>query len=65
MIALLRKLFWVLLFAVFTIGFDTLFDHGYTTSNQFIADMKGEINEFVAIWQPLKREKDRSDEVDH
>lgn len=64
MIALLRKLFWVLLFVVFTIGFDTLFDKGFTTSTQFIADMKSEVNEFIAIWRPIKREKDHSDEVD-
>ena len=65
MMALLRKLFWVLLFLIFTIGFDTLFDHGYTTTNQFVADAKGEMNEFIAIWRPIQREKDHSDEVDH
>ena len=64
MIALIRKLFWVLLFVIFTIGFDTLFDHGFTSSNQFVADMKAEVDEFIAIWRPLKREKDHSDEVD-
>jgi hypothetical protein len=54
MITLVRKLFWVLLFLAFTVGFVTLFDHGYVSVNQFIADAKGEVNDFVLLVNPPK-----------
>ena len=63
MMTLVRKLFWVALFLVFTLGFVTLFDHGFVTTNQFTADAKTEVNDLVQVWRPLPREKDQSDQI--
>ena len=63
MITLVRKLFWVVLFLAFTVGFVTLFDHGYVSANQFIADAKGEVNDFVALVHPAKAPAKKPDET--
>jgi len=63
MMTLIRKLFWVALFAVFTLGFVTLFDHGYTTTRQFTVDAKGEVNDLMTMVRPIKRGPDKSDQV--
>ena len=49
MTTLLRKLFWFALFLVFTLGFVTLFDHGYTTNPKFIEDSKSEVHELTQL----------------
>ena len=49
MMTLIRKLFWVALFLVFTLGFVTLFDHGYTTTRQFTDDAKGEAHDAMDL----------------
>ncbi len=54
MMTLIRKLFWAALFVVFTLGFVTLFDHGYTTSKQFTDDAKGEAHDMIALIRPVK-----------
>lgn len=63
MMTLLRKAFWSALFLVFTLGFVTLFDHGYVTSKQFTTDAKGEVDDIIALVKPIHREKDKSDEL--
>jgi hypothetical protein len=63
MITLIRKLFWVALFLVFTLGFVTLFDHGFVTTTQFTTDAKGEVNDLTALVRPIKRDKDHSDQI--
>ena len=63
MITLIRKLFWAALFLVFTLGFVTLFDHGFITTSQFSADAKTEVNDLIQMVHPIKREKDKSDEI--
>jgi predicted secreted protein len=63
MMTLLRKLFWVALFVVFTLGFVTLFDHGYVTTNQFATDAKSEVHDLTALWRPVTPAKDKSDDV--
>jgi hypothetical protein len=63
MITLIRKLFWFALFLVFTLGFVTLFDHGFATGKQFTDDAKGEVNDFIALVHPISRPKDASDQV--
>jgi hypothetical protein len=63
MITLIRKLFWLALFLVFTLGFVTLFDHGFVTSKQFTSDAKGEVNDLVTMIRPIKRPPDKSDQV--
>ena len=63
MMTLLRKLFWLALFLVFTLGFVTFFDHGYATTKQFTADVKSEVNELMQMVHPIKRAKDKSDET--
>jgi len=62
MITLIRKLFWFALFLVFTLGFVTLFDHGFTTGHQFTTDAKGEVTELTAMLRPIKRPPDTSDQ---
>jgi hypothetical protein len=62
MITLIRKLFWLGLFLAFTLGFVTLFDHGFVTSKQFTADAKGEVNDLMAIVHPIKRPTDKTDQ---
>jgi predicted secreted protein len=47
MMTLLRKIFWVALFLVFTLGFVTLFDHGYVTTKQFTDDAKVEAHDAI------------------
>ena len=63
MMTLIRKLFWFALFVVFTLGFVTLFDHGFVTTKQFSTDAKSEVSELVQVWRPIKREPDKSDEL--
>lgn len=63
MMTLVRKLFWLALFLAFTLGFVTLFDHGYVTARQFTADAKSEVNDLVQVWRPIQRPKDHSDET--
>lgn len=63
MMTLLRKIFWFALFLVFTVGFVTLFDHGFVTTKQFTDDAKGEVNDLIQMWRPVKREKDKSDQI--
>lgn len=62
MMTLLRKLFWLALFLVFTLGFVTLFDHGYVTTQQFTTDAKSEVNDLVKLWHPAKKAPDSSDQ---
>jgi hypothetical protein len=63
MITLIRKIFWLALFLVFTLGFVTFFDHGFTTGKQFTDDAKGEVNDLMALVHPIKRPKDTSDQL--
>lgn len=63
MMTLIRKLFWVALFLAFTLGFVTLFDHGFVTAKQFTADAKTEVNDLIEVWRPLQRDKDHSDDL--
>ena len=63
MITLVRKLFWFALFLAFTLGFVTLFDHGFVTAKQFSVDAQTEVNDVVKILRPIKRPPDKSDEL--
>jgi len=63
MTTLLRKLFWLGLFLVFTLGFVTFFDHSFYTTKQFTADAKSEVNELVEMCRPIKRAPDKSDDT--
>jgi hypothetical protein len=63
MITLIRKLFWLALFLVFTLGFVTLFDHGFITGKQFTDDAKSEVNDLMSMIRPIKRAPDKSDQV--
>jgi hypothetical protein len=63
MITLIRKLFWCALFLVFTLGFVTLFDHGFVTSTQFTTDAHGEMDDLIALVRPIHRDKDHSDQL--
>ena len=59
--ALIRKLFWVVLFIVFTFSFVVLFDHGTT---DFFKHMKEEFD-FIKKnvgWKPEPK-KDESDKI--
>jgi hypothetical protein len=51
MMTLVRKLFWFALFLVFTLGFVTLFDHGFVTTKQFTDDAKSEVSDLKALIQ--------------
>jgi len=62
MITLIRKLFWLALFGAFTLGFVTLFDHGFITSKQFTADAKSEVGDLMTMLHPIKRAPDKSDQ---
>jgi len=44
MIGLLRKLFWIALFLIFTVVFVTLFEHGWTNADKFVKDFQTEMN---------------------
>jgi hypothetical protein len=63
MMTLIRKLFWFALFLVFTLGFVTLFDHGYVTTQQFVKDAKTEVNDLITMVRPIKRPPDQSDQL--
>jgi hypothetical protein len=63
MITLIRKLFWLALFLVFTLGFVTLFDHGFITTAQFSKDAQSEVNDVITMVRPIKRAPDKSDQV--
>jgi hypothetical protein len=63
MITLLRKLFWFALFVIFTLGFVTLWDHGFDSGKQFTTDAKSEFSDLMAmVGHPIKRPPDKSDE---
>lgn len=62
MTILLRKLFWLALFLVFTVGFVTLFDHGFTTSKQFTDDAKSEVNDLAQVWHQFQKSREKSAE---
>ncbi len=62
MTTLIRKLFWIALFLVFTLGFVTLFDHGFVTGKQFTADAHSEVNDLMVMIRPIKRAPDKSDQ---
>ncbi len=61
MMTLIRKLFWLALFLVFTVGFVTMFDHGFITTKQFTTDARAEIHDLVALFHPNQHPKDKSD----
>jgi hypothetical protein len=63
MMTLVRKLFWLALFLVFTLGFVTLFDHGYNTTKQFTADARSEVHDLMTSWRPVKPAPDKSDDT--
>ena len=60
MFALIRKLFWLVLFVVFTFCFVVLFDHG--TSN-FAENARLEIQELQKTFGKINRPKDTSEKV--
>ena len=63
MMTLIRKLFWFALFVVFTLGFVTLFDHGFVTTHQFQVDATAEAHDLIDLWRPAKRPPDKSDDL--
>jgi hypothetical protein len=64
MIGLLRKIFWIALFLVFTLVFITLFEHGWTSSSQFIKDFKTELNSAKELLaKKPQRKPDTSDAI--
>jgi len=63
MIALIRKFFWIALFAAFTLGFVTLFDHGYTTTGQYLSDAQSEVRDLVAMWKPPAAQPESGDKA--
>jgi hypothetical protein len=63
MMTLFRKIFWLGLFLVFTLGFVTLFDHNFYTTQQFSKDAKSEVSELMQMVHPIKRPKDTSDQI--
>ena len=63
MMILIRKLFWLALFLVFTLGFVTLFDHGFVTASKFSTDARSEVNDLVQLCRPIKRAPDNSDQI--
>jgi hypothetical protein len=63
MTTLIRKLFWIALFLVFTLGFVTFFDHGYSNTKQFTTDAKSEVNDLITMVKPIKRGPDKSDQL--
>jgi len=62
MTTLLRKLFWLALFLVFTLGFVTLFDHGYVTNAKFIDDSRSEVNDLIQLLHASTAQKAKSDD---
>jgi predicted secreted protein len=65
MMTLIRKIFWLALFVVSTLGFVTLFDHGYTTTKKFTDDAATEVSELRALIRPSPTPKDKSEEAFH
>jgi hypothetical protein len=59
---LLRKLFWLALFLAFTLGFVTLFDHGYVTNAKFTADAKSEVTDLIQLFHAATAQKPKSDD---
>jgi len=49
MIGLLRKLFWIALFLIFTVVFVTLFEHGWSNAGTFFKDFKSEMMDAKAL----------------
>jgi hypothetical protein len=63
MMTLLRKLFWLALFLVFTLGFVTLWDNGIpNTGAQFTTNAKSEVADLMTMIRPIKRAPDKSDD---
>jgi hypothetical protein len=62
MLTLIRKLFWLSLFLIFTLGFVTLFDHGFVTSQKFSKDAQSEVSDLMQMVHPIKRPPDTSDQ---
>jgi len=63
MMTLIRKLFWLALFLVFTLGFVTLFDHGIpVTTHQFQVDATSEVNDLLILMHPARTEKPKTDD---
>ncbi len=60
MIALIRKLFWLALFVVFTFCFVVIFEHG--TSN-FSQNAQVEIQALQKAFGKINRPKDTSDKI--
>ena len=59
--ALIRKLFWVALFIISTMGFIVLFDHGTV---DYVKNFKAEFNDFVKLVQSqVPHKKDESDKI--
>jgi hypothetical protein len=63
MTILLRKLFWLALFLVFTLGFVTLFDHGFTTTKQFSDDAQSEAHEVAQLWHQYQMSKEKPNDA--
>ena len=62
MTTLFRKLFWLALFLVFTLGFVTFFDHGFVTGHQFTTDSRSEVNDLMVMVHPIKPSSDKTDQ---
>ncbi|MEA3187165.1 MAG: hypothetical protein QOD99_995 [Chthoniobacter sp.] len=60
MIALIRKLFWLALFVVFTFCFVVLFDHG---TQNFTENAQLEIQELQKTFGKINRPKDASEKI--
>ena len=62
MIGLIRKLFWFVLFLVFTLGFVTLFEHGWRGPDAFLKDCQTEFDSAMKLIKtPVPRKADQSD----
>ena len=57
MIALIRKLFWLALFVVFTFGFVVLFEHG---TQNFVQNAQVEVQGLQKTFGKINRSKDAS-----
>ncbi len=64
MIVLLRKLFWIVLFLIFTLVFITLFEHRWTDPGTFVKDFKTELGAAKELMaKKPERKPDRSDSI--
>ena len=63
-VALVRKIFWIALFLVFTLCFVALFEHGWNGTDAFVKDVQTEFDGLTKFFgSPIKREKDQSDKL--